>query len=52
MYTPQRNGVAERKNITLKEMDTCMLEAKYLCPNIWDEEINCGAYFHNIFPKK
>ena len=27
-YTPQRNGVAERKNRSLKEMATCMMEAK------------------------
>ena len=32
-YTPQQNGVAERKNTTLKEMATCMFEAKYLSPN-------------------
>ena len=25
-YTPQQNGVAERKNQSLKEMTTCMLE--------------------------
>ena len=29
-YTPQQNGVAERKNKSLKEMATCMMEAK-LC---------------------
>ena len=27
-YTPQHNGVAERKNRSLKEMETCMMEAK------------------------
>ena len=27
-YTPQQNGVAERKNWSLKEMTTCMLESK------------------------
>ena len=31
-YTPQQNGVAERKNGSLKEMATCMLEAKNLPP--------------------
>ena len=29
-YTPQQNGVAERKNKSLKEMATCMMEAKTL----------------------
>ena len=35
-YTPSQNGVAERKNMALKEMETCMLEAKNLNPNLWD----------------
>ena len=26
-YTPQQNGVAKRKNRSLKEMATCMMEA-------------------------
>ena len=39
-YTPQQNGVAKRKNRALKELATCMLEAKYLSPNIWDEAIH------------
>ena len=33
-YTPQQNGVAERKSRALKEMTTYMLEAKYLVANI------------------
>ena len=44
-YTPQQNGVAERKNGALKEMATCMMEEKDLNPNIWDEAINYAAYF-------
>ena len=51
-YTPQQNGVAERKNRALKEMDTCMLEDKYLSPNIWDEAINCFEYVYNKVPHK
>ena len=43
-YTPQQNGVAERKNKALKEMATCMIEAKNLIPNIWFEAIKCDAY--------
>ena len=43
-YTPQQNGVAECKNIALKEMPTCMMEEKDLSPNIWKEPINCVAY--------
>ena len=51
-YTPQQNGVAERKNRVLKEMATCTLEDKYLSPKIWDEVINCSSYVQNIFPHK
>ena len=40
-YTPQQNGVAERKNRSLKEMATCMLEAKTLPPKFWAEDIKC-----------
>ena len=43
-YTPQQNGVAKRKNWALKEMTTCMLEAKGLAANIWDEEMNVSEY--------
>ena len=50
--TAQQNGVAEHKNRALKEMATCIMEAKYLYPNIWDESINCVAYFQNIVPHK
>ena len=43
-YTPQQNGVAERKNISLKEMATCMMEAKNLPPKYWAKAINCASY--------
>ena len=36
-YTPQQNGVAEKKNRSLKEMVTCMMESKYFLPKFWDE---------------
>ena len=35
-YTLQQNGVAERKNQSLKEMIACMLESKKLATNLWD----------------
>jgi transposase InsO family protein len=46
-YTPQQNGVAERKNRSLKEMENCMLQSKSLAPKLWDEAINCAAYIQN-----
>ena len=42
-YTSQHNGVAERKNRSLKEMATYMMESKNLPPNFWDEAINCAS---------
>ena len=43
-YTPQQNGVAERKNRSLKEMNTCMLEAKSSAANLWYEAMNFASY--------
>ena len=42
-YTPQHNGVAERKNRSLKEMETCILHAKKLPPSLWAEAVNCAS---------
>ena len=33
-YTPQQNGVSERKNRSLKEMETCLLHCKHLPPSL------------------
>ena len=44
-YTPQQNGVAERKNRSLKEMETCILHAKNIPPPLWEEAINCAHLF-------
>ena len=46
-YTPQQNGVAERKNMVLKEMEICLTEAKDLSPKLWDEAINYSTYIQN-----
>ena len=46
-YTPQQNGVAERKNRSLKEMATCMMESKNLPPKFWDRAINYASYIQN-----
>ena len=46
-YTPQQNGVAERKNRSLKEMETCMIEVRELNPKIWDKAISCSSYIQN-----
>jgi IS30 family transposase len=46
-YTPQQNGVAERKNYTLKEIQSKGLSLKY-----WVEAINCANYIVNRTPTK
>ena len=52
MYTPQQNGVAERKNRTIMEMVRSMLKAKHLPNEYWEEEENCAVYILNRFPTK
>ena len=37
-YTPHQNGVAERKNTPLKEMETCLLHGKHLPPYAFSME--------------
>ena len=51
-YTPQQNGVDERKNISLKEMATCLLHAKHLPPSLWAEAVKCASYLQNRVPHK
>ena len=51
-YTPQQNGVAERKNRTLKEMANCMIQSKGLSLQYWAEAINCANYIVNHTPTK
>ena len=45
-------GVAERKNRSLKEMATCMLEAKNLPPKFWAKDIQYASYIQNRVPHK
>ena len=52
-YTPQQNGVAERKNRSLKEMANCMLQSKSLAPKLWAKGINfstCAPLLLNVGP--
>ena len=49
-YNPQQNEVVERKNRSLKEMTTCMLESKKLAANLWDEDMHAVAYIQNRVP--
>ena len=51
-YTPQQNGVAERKSRSLKETTTCMMEAKHFPPNFQAKAIKCASYIQNRVPHK
>ncbi|MCO5611856.1 hypothetical protein L7F22_066115 [Adiantum nelumboides] len=51
-YTPQQNGVAERKNRSLMEMARCMLKAKSLPHKLWMEAVACAAHVLNRCPTR
>ncbi len=51
-YTPQQNGVAERKNRTIMEMARSMLKANHLPNDYWVEVVVCAAYILNKCPTK
>uniref|UniRef100_A0A5B7BAZ6 Putative polyprotein n=1 Tax=Davidia involucrata TaxID=16924 RepID=A0A5B7BAZ6_DAVIN len=51
-YTPQQNGMAERKNHTIIEMARSMLKAKGLPNNFWVEAVNTVVYILNRSPTK
>ena len=51
-YSPQSNGVTERKSHTLKEMMNAMLISSGLLQNMWDEIILFATYLLNKVPKK
>jgi hypothetical protein len=49
-YTPQQNGVAERKNRVIMEMACCMLHSKKMKLSFWGEVIVCVAHIINRTP--
>ena len=51
-YSPPSNGVAERKNRTLKEMMNAMLISSGLPQNLWGEAILSANYILNKVPRK
>ena len=51
-YSPESNGVAERKNRTLKEMMNAMLLSSGLPQNMWGEAILSANYLLNKIPRK
>ncbi|GJS98759.1 retrovirus-related pol polyprotein from transposon TNT 1-94 [Tanacetum coccineum] len=51
-YSPQQNGIAERKNRTLKEMVTAMLISSSMSQDMWGEAILTATYLLNKIPLK
>ncbi|KAD3640743.1 hypothetical protein E3N88_29966 [Mikania micrantha] len=51
-YTPQQNGVAERKNRTLKEMVNSLLSYSGLNDGFWGEAMLTACYLLNRTPNK
>ena len=51
-YSPQQNGIVERKNRTLKEMMNAMLISSGLSQNLWGEAILSANYILNKVSRK
>lgn len=51
-YTPQQNGVAERKNRTLVEMARCLMIQSGLSPSFWAEAILTANHIRNRCPSQ
>ncbi|KAL0559650.1 hypothetical protein IC582_000013 [Cucumis melo] len=51
-YTPQQNGVSERRNRYIMEMTRCMLHEKSLPKKFWAEAANTTVFLQNRLPTK
>ncbi|KAL0319895.1 UNVERIFIED_CONTAM: Copia protein [Sesamum radiatum] len=51
-YSPQQNGVTERKNHTIVEMARSMMAGKELPKFFWAEAVNTSVYILNRSPTK
>ncbi|BBH01574.1 transposable element gene [Prunus dulcis] len=49
-YSPQQNGVAERKNRTVMEMARAMMHEKKIPLKFWAEAVNTAVYLQNRSP--
>jgi transposase InsO family protein len=49
-YTPQQNGVAEHKNMTIMNMVRSMLSENQVSNNLWPEAVNWTAHVLNRSP--
>nr|GEX20160.1 copia-type polyprotein [Tanacetum cinerariifolium] len=51
-YSPQQNGVVERKNRTILNMVRSMLKTKKMPKEFWAEAVDCAVYLLNWCPSK
>ncbi|GAU42259.1 hypothetical protein TSUD_327370 [Trifolium subterraneum] len=51
-YTPQHNGLAERRNRTILDMARCMVKHKGLPKSFWGETVSTAVYVLNRCPTK
>ena len=52
IYTPQQNGVSERKNRTIMDMARCLLFEKKTPKKFWAEAVNTAVFLLNRLPTK
>ena len=51
-YTPQHNGISERRNRTILDMTRCMLKQKNLPKFLWGKAVTAAVYIMNRCPTK
>ncbi|KAJ0591376.1 putative RNA-directed DNA polymerase [Helianthus annuus] len=51
-YTPQQNGVVERRNRTLVEMTRCIMKARGVPNYLWGEAVRHASYLINRTPTR
>lgn len=51
-YSPQQNGVSERKNRSIMEMARCMMQEKDMQKKFWAEAANTAVFLQNRLPTK
>ncbi|GAU43236.1 hypothetical protein TSUD_241260 [Trifolium subterraneum] len=51
-YTPQHNGLCERRNRTIMDMTRCILKEKGLPNEFWGEAVTIACYVLNKSPTK
>ena len=49
-YIPQQNGVSEKKNKTIMEINKCLLLEKKIPNDLWVEVVNTSVYLLNRLP--